>query len=196
MSNKGKRLVFNPKLGKFEEGQAAPWQPPEQLRGLPSEWVTKDTSDPDRIHELDAPHIVEALSDDLAKAEQTVKKPDQDSAFKDLDLKNGPFDQRHIDVLRFKALRGMIKRAQRPEHLKRLYHVWFKEPKLSAFEMRRGRPPLPRDRPRHLKDKDLILDCYSWPQRVIDALRSKGIETPDLHKLEAQMQPRPYVVLQ
>lgn len=202
MSVKGQRLIFDPKTGKFVPGKAAPWQPPEQLRGLPSSWVTKDTSDPDRIHELDAPHIVEALKFEHQKQEQTPAKETEESVFADIDVWGGPFDQTHIDWIRFKAIRNLVKGAliyaQRGARypLRKTRHLWFPKAKLDPRELREGRPPLPRDRPRHLRDKDLIVDVFSWPPRVVDELRARGIAVPDPEKLEREMNEAMTVTLQ
>lgn len=185
---KGTKKVWRD--GKWHDGAATPWLPPENLRGLPSEWVTKDTSDPDKIHELDDPHIVSALVEEQAKA-LLPKKEEPESIIRKYDLWGGPFDQLHIDLIKFKAIRNLVRTAQVwAEHgdkfpLKRARHLWFPEPKLGNRELRDGRSPLPRDRPQHLRDKDLIVDVYEWPPRIVDMLKEKGIDTPDVAALEA-----------
>lgn len=191
---KGAKLVWDGE--KFTPGKASPWLPPEHLRRLPAQWVTKDTSDPDRIHELDAPHIVSSLTEEQAKKERESGEDFEASVFKGIDIWDGPFDQVHIDWVRFKAIRNLIRAAMihaergAPFSLKRIWHLYFPKPELHVRQLRRGRPPLRSDLPQHLKDKDLIVDVYNWPPRVVDELRARGVEVPKVEELEAELSKR------
>lgn len=188
-----KTLRFNEKTGQFIESEKpSVEQLPPDLAGLPSSFVTKDTSDPDKIHALDAPHIVESLTYEQQQKEQT-KKPLPENILEKYDLWNGPFNQEHIDMLRFKAIRNLVNSAiiimERGGklNLKMTRHLWFPFSKLDPRELREGRPPIRHDLPQHLKDKDLIVDVYNWPPRIIDKLRERNIEVPNVASLEAQM---------
>lgn len=199
---KGARKVF--REGEWQEGKATPWLPPEQMRGLPQEWTTKDTSDPDKIHELDAPHIVEALVDEQVKKETAGESHDalEKKVFARYDLWRGPLDQLHVDFIKFKAIRNLVKAAMifhkrgAKFPLPRVRHLWFPKNKLDPRELRDGKPPPRALQPAHLKDLDLVVDVYRWPARVFDILKGKGVELPDVAQLEAQMQNQRLLVLQ
>lgn len=196
--SKGTRKVLRD--GKWEDGKASPWLPPEQLRQMPQSWTTKEEADADRIHELDPPHIVKALAHEQATKEEAGTPPE--NLLEKYDLWGGPLDQTHIDLIRFKAIRNLIRTAQVYAErgavfpLKKLRHLWFPKNRLDPRELRDGRPPLRFDLPQHLKDKDLIVDVYNWPARVVDMLTAKGIEVPDIARLEAQMEASRSMVLQ
>ena len=191
--NKGKRLVWDEAQGKLVPGKASPWLPPEHMRELPEDYYTKNTSDPDRIHELDAPHIVEALKDERKEAEEATEKPDAESLTAKYDIWGGPFDQLHIDLIKFRIIQRTIGVAMTfwergaEYDIKKLRHLWFPQPKLDSRQLYDGTPPLPKKRPPHLRDKDLTIDVYIWPARVVDMLREKNIAVPDIEALEFQM---------
>ena len=64
--SKGTKKVF--RNGKWEDGSASPELRPEDMRGMPDDFVTKDEGDPDRVHKLDPPHIKRAVAHDRAKS--------------------------------------------------------------------------------------------------------------------------------
>lgn len=190
---KGTRKVFNEKTGKFEEGKARPWLPPSNLRELPEDYYTKDPSDPDKAHELDAPHVVASIVHDKQQAEKAVAS-DKD-ILKKYDLWNGPFNQEHIDLIKFSVIKKLVEqgmtKAQTGESfdLGEPRYLWFPKPRLDERELRVGRPPQRLLMPAHLRDKDLIVDPYSWPPRVVDMLRAKGVDVPDVRAMQAQLNP-------
>lgn len=198
MSEKGKRFVFRD--GKFQEGKATPWLPPEHLRGLPSEFVTKDTSDGDKIHELDPPHIVKEL---VAKHEAALSKssdslPNTVRRLSEAVAPVGarvPLSQERIDIVRFKTIRSRITRlAASPEPEKDLAemnvdYVFFPDNNVNKVEIRKkpGNPgryrPLPQPLPKHLRGFKLEIDIYNWPESVLDALAALGHKPPNIKEM-------------
>ncbi len=184
-----KRLILNEKTGAFEEShQKAKSLIAEHLRGLPGSFTTRDTSDPDKIHELDPPHIVDALTLEQGRAEQRREK--LPSIYAGVDLWGGPFDQFHIDLIKFKVIRNLITTATRFSErgmsfpLRKLHHLWFPKASLDPRQLRTGRPPLRVDLPIYLKDKDLLVDVFNWPERIKDMLRERNEEVPDMEAFE------------
>jgi len=83
------------------------------------------------------------------------------------------FTQREIDLVRTRVMHFAI--AQEVARCMREYqqkgtldtpnltgvsHVWFPEPNVNVYELRRGNPPadVKEDRPEHLRRKELVLD--------------------------------------
>lgn len=190
-----KHLKFNESSGTFVEvDKPSVERLPDEIRGLPSSFVTKDTSDPDKIHALDAPHTVETLVYEQQKKEQASNPQLPENILEKYDLFDGPFNQEHIDMIRFKAIRNLVRssflimeRGGDMLNLKKTRHLWFPKAKLDPRELRDGRPPLRHDLPAHLKDKELVVNVYNWPPRIIDMLRERNIDVPDVAALEAQM---------
>ena len=187
---KGKKYVFDEKSQTFKEGKASPWLPPEQMRGLPADYTTKDPSDPDRIHELDPPHIVEALTEEQKKAEEEPPSSEAVEALKALfnEVYIGrrvPITQERVDVVKFISLWNFVKAQSKKIAAGlqddidwRIHHLWFPTPYMHRREKRLGKPPSRILRPAWLKDIDLVLDLDSWPRSVCDRLEELGLETP------------------
>lgn len=195
--SKGKRFVF--KDGKFVEGKAGPEQLPEHMRALPSSFITKHEAEGDKVHELDPPHIVEALVKDLTEKEQP--KPTLDGlplAVQALSASMAPLgavvplNQRRIDVVRFRIIRSRIDRLCKEaeagtikleDALKNVDHVWFPEDNVNKYELRKGLPPPNSMRPKRLHNYRLELDIMNWPQSVIDALEALGHKPPNVKEM-------------
>lgn len=190
--------------GQWYEGKAAPEHLREDLRALPSEFVTKNTSDPDKIHELDAPHIVAALTEEQFKAQQDkpteAPLPEEfiDKKLKGPNLNNpGPLNQFDIDCMRMKAIQGLIKNAMNKaargelelalQILSIKTYLWFPKNKVTLVESRVGHAPPDSERPKHLKRFELWVDPFNWPRSIRDVLEAKEVEVPSKLMLENQL---------
>jgi len=178
--------------GERREGGASPELLPEELRKLPSDYVTKEEDDPDRVHPLDAPHIVEAVSAERREKEEgTYKDPLEKPKRKFPPIapvgRVIPLSQQQIDYVRYRALQSIITvelcKAMEGEDpdLEARYHLWFPEDNVNHYLLRDGNPPADIDRPKHLRGYRLELDMLHWPQSLVDLLSQLGIElSPDL----------------
>jgi len=192
MTEKGKSYVFDPKTGKFKAGKASPWLPPEHMRSLPQDFTTKNPSDPDRIHPLDPPHIVEALTEDQTKAqaEKTATKSDDARALANLRSEiysrdKVPITQIRVDAVKFYSMREIIKvqlLKLREGLIDRIdwsvNHLWFPRPYMGEREIRKGPPPPRSLRPGWIKDIDLVVDLAVWPKSINRILESGGVDVP------------------
>ena len=195
--SKGRRFVF--KDGKFVEGKATPWLPPQHMRGLPAAWTTKEEADGDKVHELDPPHIVKALVQEQAKVEQTQTK-DLPAAVQRVSSslaplgENVPLSQERIDIVRFRIIRARVSRlAQSPQPEKdlaaiRVDYVFFPENNVNKYELRakvarHGARALPHPLPKHLRAFRLEVDIYNWPESVVDALTALGYKPPNIREM-------------
>lgn len=178
------RFVWDPKTQSFTEGKAGPALLPEHMRGLPSSFVTKDTSDGDKIHELDPPHIVKALVREQTNKEQTSAKPDAVEVLASSLAPIGervPLNQTRIDLVRFRIIRARITRLAGSGVLNtKIDYVWFPEDNVNLYELR---PVLPRKLPRHLRNYRLELDIFNWPRSIVDALVALGHKPPDIKEM-------------
>lgn len=190
MSSRG-RFVF--KDGKFVEGKATPWLPPEHMRGLPGSFVTRDEAESDKIHELDPPHIVQGIIYDQKKALEAEKK-DMPAALEKFSQSVAPLgarvplNQNRIDVVRFRVIRARITRLfASPDQQKaladlRVDYLFFPEDNVNKYELR-SKAQLPAKLPKHLRNFKLEIDIYNWPQSVVDALTSIGQKPPNIREM-------------
>lgn len=193
--DKGKRFVLRD--GKFVEGKASPWLPPEHMRKLPQSFTTRDEAEGEKVHELDPPHIVRALTAEQSKLEAKPALPEAVQQVADALFPSNevvPLSQERIDIIRFRVLRARITRlAASPDPQKALDetkvdYIYFPENNVNKYELRakEARPgvsALPHPLPRHLRGFRLELDIYSWPQSMVDALAQLGIVVPDFRRM-------------
>jgi len=187
---RGKQVLRN---GKWEDGSASPEQKPEHLRGLPADWVTKNEADPDRIHELDPPHIVGALVEEQVKKVREQEVPDApDASFKPSVAKPGecrPLSQWEIDMVRFRVMRQLVESAiVAKQHgvktdIFKVNHLRFPENNVNIYELREGNPPRDAERAQHERGFALVLDIEAWPQSIVDHLATRGVVLPDAKKM-------------
>jgi len=191
-----KKIVFGKDGKKVYEGErAAPENLREDLRKMPGEYVTKDTSDPDKIHELDDPHVVEQYVADFERSQEEAEKPkDPIKSVRDAIKSNWNtevFDQKNIDWCRFNIcynlLCGAIKMHEAgeydPDHMTKIRHVWFPKPGYDEILMKEGNAPSDSDRPKHLKGKELYIDPLNWPKRCKKWLSANGWDVPNLQAM-------------
>jgi hypothetical protein len=191
-----KRLKKVFRDGKWEEGSATPWLPPEQMRSLPADLQTRDTSDPDRVHELDAPHIVDALKADWEARQQgrdpiTGKPVEDTSRAKKYRVaqpgENVPLNQEQVDFVRMRVLKAVVDQAYEDTLEGRcpdlsVRHVWFPHDNVNIYELRDGPAPVRSLRPKRLRSLDLEIDMYNWPRRIVGILEESGQKVPDVRK--------------
>lgn len=192
ITNKNRGRWVRKQDGTWKEGKAAPRQDPEHMRKLPGELVTTNPADPDKIHELDAPHVVSQLTEDFVNA--NADKPNQRLMprwFEDVEpgVRGVTLNQERIDIVRFRVIRARIDGAiallqQGGSTDLSVKHLWFPHNDISVYELREGPAPQSNgERPKHLCNFSLEVDLFSWPQRVLDALKEAGQEVPDPKKL-------------
>lgn len=173
--------------GTWYEGKASPELLREDLRKLPSDYITKDTSDDTKIHELDAPHVVEAIKYDKAKEVEEAENPTPDpkpekklksevEPGRDIPFTQVADPQFEVDLIRFSIIRAIVTSAAEgaipEEGLFARRYVWFPKNNLNIYELRQGNPPANLERPAYLKNIDLFIDIEYWPKRITDALET------------------------
>jgi hypothetical protein len=164
---------------------------------MPSEHVTKDGGDVDKIHPDDDPHVVEQYQADFARAQHEAMNParretDKSAiqAFVEQHVNWNVFNQASVDWMRFVAIYngidGIMKRRERGEmpDLHEIKHLWFPKPSFDAVQCKKGNAPADVERPKHLKGLNLAVDLWEWPGRCEAALKRAGLNT-DL--IRAQM---------
>lgn len=164
--------------GEWRSGKASPKLLREDLRKLPSDYVTDEIEDIDRVHELDPDHVVESLVEERSLAEQ--KTEEQRKTRVSRLLEDVPHDrpikltQPRVDWVRLRVLSAVLgtlaeqaAAGRRPDFGVR--HLWFPEDNVNHYELRRGNPPSPSDRPKHMKNIDLVIDVLCPPQSITAA---------------------------
>lgn len=161
----------------------------EDLRQLPGEMYTEELAVEDKIHELDPPHIQEALlrehEEKQNPKEESRESRQEKEVFQLRRAKAGkvvPLNQEQIDIERMAAVISTIKtelarakKYQRPVDFS-VCHLWFPTNNINAIEFRKGNPPADADRPKHLRGFRLEVDILNPPQRIQDLLEKKGIK--------------------
>lgn len=171
--------------GEWREGAAAPRLLPEELRKLPGELVTRDVDDENKAHDLDAPHVISNIVKDFAKAQEPEKDDTPQKVAKKLWApgpgERAPVRQWFVDVAKMRVIAALINKAS-SEYARGLdpdltpCHLWFETNNVNDYSLRMGNPPPRCDRPRHLKDIDLVVDVTSPPRSIVELLRAKGID--------------------
>ena len=186
----------------WREGRAGAEKLPAPLAALPGEIVTKDSSDPDRAHELDPPHVVEAYEYEYQKAERedaTPKKLDGAALAAQMQAPIGevvPCTQVRVDWVRWRVARPLLDRwvdaldrGENPD-LDSPWHVWFPHNNVNEYELRKGLAPRSKDRPRHLRHVRLRVDPFRPPRSVRDLFELHGIPVPDAMSVVANAKTR------
>jgi hypothetical protein len=196
MSEKGKRWVLDEKTGKFKEGKAKPKLLREDLRKLPSEWVTDEVQDGSRIHEDDPEHVREALVDDLVEAERS-DNPVPNAVEAVLQLADAPLSERvvplsqwRIDAVRLRVIFALIEnarvRAKKGKTVNlEVRHLRFPTNNIHGYELRPGPPPAPSKLHPHERGFKLWVDPFNWPPDLTEALKKAGVDIPNLENEES-----------
>lgn len=172
------------KNGIWRNGKAEPEQLREDLRKLPANFVTKDISDPDRIHALDPEHIREALieeqleiepGDDPKETLETLTVAEVGDIVPFTGSKVNP--QLEVDIIKMRVIWATVNNKE-PDLDKG--YLWFEENNINNYGFRKGNPPSDSERPKYLKGIDLDIDYFTWPQSIYNLLKKKGTILPDL----------------
>lgn len=180
---RGKFVLRN---GKWEEGKASPELLPEHMRALPDDLVTKDEADEKRIHAEDPGHIVQALVYENAKAEKAAEQDpvglEKLKALARIPVGDkAPLTQMRIDVEKMHAnvsILSSMMAAENPD-LDKVWHIWFPTDNVNDYELREGPPPPDIERPKHLRNFNLVVDPLVMPASVIDRFKEAGIPLSD-----------------
>lgn len=199
----GERYTYRAGVG-FVKGKAAPKQLDEELRKLPSDSVTDDIDDPDRVHQDDAEHVRESIIYDKEQAEKKAEAPtspqeevDKLPAVKPHEyvlLRDLGFERRQweIDVIRMRIMKALLAtacseiEANKPVDLEAVHHVWFAPPgEVNAYQLREGNPPPKSERPWWLHNIELHVVLNEVPNTVRHALTERGHSFDALDKAVA-----------
>ena len=187
------------KDGKWEEGKASPELLSDDLKRLPSDLVTKEPGDADKIWEGDAPHTQDALiSDYIDKVTGKNEKKELKESFKMAEFRKNlykdtskpiPITDENLGLERMAATVSLISSAlilvdnnssqwtmeHEDELNERLgvHHLWFDDDNILALELRRGNPPPPKSRKKHLRDKYQVVDPMDPDRRVKDLMKER-----------------------
>jgi hypothetical protein len=170
--------------GEWRDGAATPRLLPDDLRKLPGELVTKDVDDEAKAHELDAPHVVRGIVKDFAKAQEAPKDDTPQKVAKKLWApgpgERAPVRQWFVDVVKMRVIATLVNRAVDDFNAGidpdiSVKHLWFETNNVNAYELRKGNPPPRKERPRHLRDIDLVVDIQDPPKSMVDLLAAKNI---------------------
>lgn len=181
------RKAYNTK-GELVGERASPKLLPERLRVLPSSFVTEEIEDPDRVHELDDPHIYDALIDEQLEATGVKEKftPPEEQA-PEAPPDGWALNQFKVDLIRLRVLRAHA-RTQQIEVAKGrgadwgVKYLWFPEDDMRAYEARDGNPPPDAERPKHMRGLNLVIDLRDpkAPQRIVEVLHRRGLSVDEL----------------
>jgi hypothetical protein len=173
------------KDGRWQDGKASPQALREDLAALPADYVTKEEGDAERIHELDPPHIVKALTRERFLSETVLPPEKPEDALTRAPLgKVVPLRQDFIDVEKLFVMKGIIKGqmveieegTRKEPDLTSIWHLWFPENNVNNWVVRPGKPPPDSERPKHMRGFDLVVDVMNIPQRIVDELRKRGVD--------------------
>ena len=199
---------LDPKTGKFVPGHVKPWLPPEHMRVLPSALITKDPSNADSVHELDAPHVVDDLID-IYQERQHGKDPLAERklgpvAAVDVPIEAEPantiprtevvpVNQERVDIVRMRVMSALVQQGiwdveNGMPWVPTIQHLWFPADNVNEYELKPGAGPPRQERPRHLRDIDLELDFFSWPKSAAAKANAAGRELPDFKKMYAHIE--------
>lgn len=173
------------KDGQWVDGGAAPRLLPEHLRVLPGDVVATDIDDPDRAHELDAPHIVRSLKKEHEKQAEPEKKTAKGELGK---LRapgvgeRAPVTQWFVDVAKMRVIKVLVDKAMGEvarglsPNIESQFYLWFPANNVNRYELRKGAPPLDRERPRWMRGIDLRVDMLSPPKSIVRELKARGVD--------------------
>jgi hypothetical protein len=167
---------------------------PEHLKHLPSELVTDDIEDPDKIYKTDAPHIIQAITQDTVderkRKEQGIQTPQQEQQQKAQaagvgtvkKLTSFPSGRRQfqVDLVRLRIISSLVDRyiaevKALVEPKIKPKHIWFPEDNLNRYELRDGNAPSDSHRPQWLQRMRLEIDIHNIPQTIQDYLEKEKV---------------------
>lgn len=164
-----------------------------ELRELPGEFVTSEIADSGKIHELDAPHIVDAIAteliEDIVEADNPTSKPKKiDCAqpgqvlrFTSISPEKAQFE---IDIIRLRVMKTLVDRfvkqaASGLEPDIKVRHLWFPKDNVNEYALRMGNPPRDVDRPPWLRGRRIEIDVEVLPDTVAAILEAEDDDERD-----------------
>ena len=166
------RIRFDSNGNKIEEaGRASPELLREDLRALPSELLTKDAGDADRIYESDEAHVQQSILRDYATA-AAGKTPEAEDKLGAEAVRGGRLTQESVDFVRLRVMRAISTNDLTPGEKLKVSHLWFPRDDVNAYELRMGNPPADSQRPKHLRRLRLEIDLSTGrlPETIVDKL--------------------------
>jgi hypothetical protein len=172
--------------GIWQPGTAKPELLPPHLRGLPGNLVSKDLDDPDKAHDLDAPHVINSIVRDAEKAQNPEPEKIDTAPKVAKKLKapgpgeRAPVLQWYVDVAKMRVIHSLIGSAVdacaagRPYDIS-VKHLWFPTTNVNEYFLRDGNPPSNKERPKHMRGIDLVVDVLEPPRSIVKALKEHGI---------------------
>ena len=159
---------------------------PDHLQHLPSDLLTTDRDDPDRVYPTDAPHIVDAIAQDTAealhKADTTPAKKKVPGVGEVVPLTKLGADkaQFEVDLVRLRVIKTLIDRyigevKALTEPKIRPKHLWFPEDNLSHYELRDGNAPSDNYRPKWMRRLRLEIDIHTIPKGLQGLLQKEKV---------------------
>lgn len=155
---------------------------PPDMRQLPSELVTHDTGDKERIHKNDPSHVRRELLKTAAKelvkqappllmAQAYVKclldKYEQDG------FKFEKVDQEVVDLYKMRIILNWLHKGTLRDSM---FHLWFTTPNAKSVVFCDGIAPERAARPAHLKNLNLEIHPLDWSSRMRDIVKLAGID--------------------
>ena len=157
----------------------------EDLRRLPSEYVTDEIHEADAVHELDPEHIRDEVALKRFEKETTGEKVDEEAEEEREAAKPRRVsgNQETVDLLILVTAKGRLQSAKMlrdmgdPAWRNYLRHgyLWFPEDTTAVLEWRDGNPPPDSVRPRHLRGLDLVVDPLRVNKRIVDLINSSSV---------------------
>lgn len=169
----------------WRDGAASPKLLPAELRALPGELVGSDTDDPNKAHELDAPHVRRVIVKDFVKEQTKAPEPETASSVTKKLWAPGPGErapvrQWFVDVARMRVIKALVNtwaaqfaRGGTPDLTP--CHLWFPTDNVNEYVLRMGNPPSRKDRPKYLRDIDLVIDVMAPPASMMAEFAKRGV---------------------
>lgn len=182
--------------GVWREGRASPELLPERLRRLPSDYVTKEVADADRVHPLDEDYIVDDLVRGLARQEQGLSEAIDEPLGVAKETRDFRLTQDRIDEVRLRVMRAWaqtnikwLANDKKPDL--KAKHLWFPRDDINEYQLRTGNAPPNFDRPRHLRGFDLFIDIWSLklPGTIESRLETARIRSELMGKMRPGLLP-------
>lgn len=191
-------------------GKAAPKLLDPTLRKMPGSWVTDEVAEDGKLHELDDPHTVLAVAEEISNKERGIEtevqrldreREEAKAPAVSKDPREHKLTQWRIDVVRLRVLRTVIRRmrsqAERGVEIDwATQHLWFPRDDDREYELRAGNPPSDLDRPKHLRRWRLAIDALSGalPRTIADKLPKEAYDEYQRHLASLRPTNKPKMV--
>jgi hypothetical protein len=149
------------------------------LAALPGELVTNDPTDETRIHEVDPEHVRDTLVHEYFNPETEVDDEPEKTEYSPRPIRVSDAGQRGIDAVKVRVWWQLLQGSKVPRAMlsgegQTVFHVWFPTDSLQVYELRDGNPPARSERPKYLRDANLVIDMFHIPETIRDELVCQG----------------------